>query len=111
MNCESLARESNPALRLRRPPCVHHTREECPRQESNLVFDLRRVACRPAHPEGKKVVTGSEDARIRTLSASFGGSLLSQEHIPVNETSLTSFRQRPSIVGDDSLRPVNVHSM
>jgi hypothetical protein len=45
-------RESNPALWLRRPPCVRHTRgevAECPRQESNLVFDLRGVACRPSH--------------------------------------------------------------
>ena len=45
---EPPTRESNPALRLRRPPCVRHTRREgaeCPRQESNLVFDLRRVAC------------------------------------------------------------------
>ncbi len=28
----------------------------------------------------------SSDARIRTLSASFGGSLLSQEHTPVDNT-------------------------
>lgn len=26
-------------------------RSQCPRQESNLVFNLRRVACGPAHPE------------------------------------------------------------
>ena len=48
-------RESNPALRLRRPPCVRHTRgerAECPCQESNLVFDLRGVACRPSHAKG-----------------------------------------------------------
>ena len=52
---ESPTRESNPALRLRRPPCVRHTRGEtveCPCQESNLVFDLRRVACRPSHAKG-----------------------------------------------------------
>lgn len=24
---------------------------QCPRQESNLVCDLRKVACDPAHPE------------------------------------------------------------
>ena len=50
---ESPTRESNPALRLRRPPCARHTRgeslmpffREYPRQESNLVCDLRRVAC------------------------------------------------------------------
>ena len=45
----SPARESNPALRLRRPPCARHTRrdpeEKCPRQESNLVCNLRKVAC------------------------------------------------------------------
>jgi hypothetical protein len=45
----SPARESNPALRLRRPPCIRHTRRECPRQESNLVCDLRRVACGVRH--------------------------------------------------------------
>src|SRR6185312_14042701 len=100
-------RESNPALRLRRPPCVRHTRGEtakCPRQESNLVFVLRKVACRPSHAEGKVEADGrtrtgmnlltrqaphrsatsaaSRGARSRTLSASFGGSLLSQEHAP-----------------------------
>ena len=54
----SPARESNPVSRLRRPPCVRHTRGDgnvksrCPCQESNLVFDLRRVACRPAHSKG-----------------------------------------------------------
>ena len=104
---EPPTRESNPALRLRRPPCVRHTRgetAECPRQESNLVFDLRKVACRPSHAEGAIEADGrartgmnlltrkaphrsatsavSRGARSRTLSASFGGSLLSQEHAP-----------------------------
>ena len=49
-------RESNPALRLRRPPCVRHTRgegAECPCQESNLVFDLRRVACDSGTHQGR----------------------------------------------------------
>ena len=62
---ESPTRESNPALRLRRPPCVRHTRgegAECPCQESNLVFDLRRVACRPSHAKG--VIKA--DGRTRT---------------------------------------------
>ena len=62
---EPPARESNPALRLRRPPCVRHTRgerAECPRQESNLVFDLRRVACRPSHSKGAI----EADGRART---------------------------------------------
>ena len=27
--CQYLARESNPVLRFRRPPCVHHTRKAC----------------------------------------------------------------------------------
>ena len=54
---KSLARESNPVRRLRRPSCSHHTREEslhclCPRQESNLVRDLRRVECHPSHSKG-----------------------------------------------------------
>jgi hypothetical protein len=52
----SPARESNPALRLRRPPCARHTRENrsspCPRQESNLVFNLRKVACSSGTPQG-----------------------------------------------------------
>jgi hypothetical protein len=94
----SPARESDPALRLRRPPCVRHTRgeirhtpirhgepERCPCQESNLVCDLRRVACGSVTLQGPvlRSSTDSRDARIRTLSASFGDSLLSQEHIPI----------------------------
>src|SRR5262249_54541183 len=66
-------RESDPALRLRRPPCVRHTRGEgveCPRQESNLVFDLRKVACRPSHAEG----AAEPDRRSRT-----GMSLLTRQ--------------------------------
>jgi hypothetical protein len=100
------ARELNPASRLRTPPCLRHTRGECPRQESNLVCDLRRVACRPSHSKGTSRsrrpdsnrhspasrtgalpfghVGGSRGARIRTKCASFGGSLLSQEHTPVD---------------------------
>jgi hypothetical protein len=51
---ERPARESNPASRLRTPQCVHHTRRDpyCPRQESNLVRDLRKVVCRPSHYKG-----------------------------------------------------------
>jgi hypothetical protein len=56
------ARESNPALRLRRPPCARHTREEpvnrCPCQESNLVFNLRRVACESGTLQGPKYRAG-----------------------------------------------------
>ena len=52
----SPARESNPALRFRRPPCARHTRKdspnECPRQELNLVLDLRRVVCWSGTPRG-----------------------------------------------------------
>jgi hypothetical protein len=62
---ESPTRESNPDLRLRRPPCVRHTRgerAECPCQESNLVFDLRGVACRPSHAKGSV----EADGRTRT---------------------------------------------
>ncbi len=51
------ARESNPVLRLRRPPRTPHARgvqvEERPRGESNPDRDLRRVACRPPHSEGR----------------------------------------------------------
>ncbi len=32
-------------------PYRFHGIEQCPRQESNLVCDLRRVACVPAHSE------------------------------------------------------------
>ena len=35
---------------------------ECPCQESNLVFDLRGVACRPSHPRG----ANEADGRTRT---------------------------------------------
>ena len=62
---EPPTRESNPALRLRRPPCVRHTRgesAECPCQKSNLVFDLRGVACRPSHAKGPV----EADGRTRT---------------------------------------------
>ena len=47
---------------FRRPPCVSHTRGEstqCPCQESNLVFDLRGVACRPSHAKGSESVNDS----------------------------------------------------
>lgn len=60
----SPARESNPALRLRRPPCRRHThgerRTKCPRQESNLVHDLRRVVCASVTLQGRSVSVGSE---------------------------------------------------
>jgi hypothetical protein len=50
---------ARPARRLLRgtPSLTHrsafilHPSQKCPRQESNLVFDLRRVACDPAHSE------------------------------------------------------------
>ena len=56
------ARESSPALRLRRPPCLRHTRGECPCQESNLGLDLRRVACRPSHSKGRSWQQGRKDS-------------------------------------------------
>ena len=68
---EPPTRESNPALRLRRPPCVRHTRgetAECPRQESNLVFDLRKVACRPSHAEGAVEADGRSRTGINLLT-------------------------------------------
>ena len=68
---EPPTRESNPALRLRRPPCVRHTRgetAECPRQESNLVFDLRGVACRPSHAEGKVEADGRSRTGMNLLT-------------------------------------------
>ena len=61
----SPARESNPALRLRRPPCARHTRRDlygvCPRQESNLVFNLRRVACDSVTLKGPDDQQGRKD--------------------------------------------------
>ncbi len=58
---QSPARESDPALRLRRPPCARHTRrdldnsskKQCPRQELNLIYDLRRVACESVTLQGR----------------------------------------------------------
>ncbi len=41
---------------------------QCPRQESNLVFDLRRVACDPQHSED---ILSSAPPRNRTSSGSF----------------------------------------
>ncbi len=43
-----------------RPP--HSRGGDCPRQESNLVCDLRRVACDPAHPEGSVGQQGRKDS-------------------------------------------------
>ena len=85
--CESPTRESNPASRLRRPPCVRHTRGEaaqCPCQESNLVFDLRRVACRPSHAKG--VIEA--DGRTRT-----GMILLTRQAPGRSATSATAGRK------------------
>jgi len=39
---------------------------ECPSQESNLVFDLRKVACVPAHSED--ILSFSSPPRNRTPS-------------------------------------------
>ena len=44
-------------------------RFQCPRQESNLVFDLRRVACDPQHSENKH--SFSAPPRNRTSSNRF----------------------------------------
>jgi hypothetical protein len=47
---------------------------KCPRQDSDLVFDLRRVACDPPHSEDdRKVAVVSTPPRIRTSSGSFEG--------------------------------------
>jgi hypothetical protein len=79
---------------------------ERPRQESNLIPDLRRVVCAPPHSEDKqsrrldshqhKAVYGtaafliratsaivSRSAQIRTVLSGFGDRLLSQEHTPL----------------------------
>ena len=45
-----------------RPPHPRGKKAECPRQESNLVLDLRGVACRPSHAEG----ISEADGRTRT---------------------------------------------
>jgi hypothetical protein len=91
-------------------PASFSSRRECPRQESNLAFDLRKVAClrhtprtkyqqtsvpppgvepglRPSESRVPSVTLQGQDrtsrgARIRTLCAGFGSPLLSQEHTP-----------------------------
>ena len=54
------------------PPSVAGRAGEYPREESNLTFDLRRVACRRHTPRTSHVA--SAPARIRTWTCSFGGS-------------------------------------
>ena len=47
--------DRRPAVRLRRPRNVDPlplSRRPCPRQESNLVFDLRKVVCASVTPRG-----------------------------------------------------------
>jgi hypothetical protein len=61
---ERRRRESNPLPRFCRPPpgrqapapCVlrHSPGGPCPRQESNLVFDLRKVVCASVTPRGQR---------------------------------------------------------
>jgi hypothetical protein len=48
--------------------------QKCPRQDSDLVLDLRRVACDPPHSEDvyKSLLSGTPP-RIRTSSGSFEG--------------------------------------
>jgi hypothetical protein len=36
------------------------THKKCPRQDSNLVFDLRRVACDPPHSEDDRKILGDQ---------------------------------------------------
>lgn len=68
--------ESNPletALQAAAWPSGSSVRgKKCPRQESNLVYDLRRVACSPSHskdvhistpPRNRTPSCGSEDRR------------------------------------------------
>src|SRR3954470_23422897 len=60
---ERRRRESNPLLRCCRPPPGRQApapsllrsfpRRPCPRQESNLGFDLRRVVCASVTPRGR----------------------------------------------------------
>jgi hypothetical protein len=40
-------------LQLAASPSGSSVVKECPRQESNLVPNLRRVVCHPPHPEDK----------------------------------------------------------
>jgi hypothetical protein len=52
---QSPTRESNPALRFRRPPCLHHTRREFlqkqGREDLNPIGEIWRLAALPgAHP-------------------------------------------------------------
>lgn len=68
-------RESNPPATVPEgPPPVRWLRQqhaECPRQESNLVCDLRRVACDPAHSKDKR---GQVHFPVRRHTASAVGS-------------------------------------
>ena len=59
-------------LLCRQPPCrlAPASIRKCPRQESNLVFDLRRVACESGTPRGQRL-SFSTSPRSRTPSCRF----------------------------------------
>ena len=61
---------------------------ECPRQESNLVYDLRKVACDPAHSED--VLSVSTPPRSRTPSCGF------EDRRAVRHTRRASISSSPS---------------
>src|SRR5262249_10769693 len=75
---EPPTRESNPALRLRRPPCVRYTRgetAECPCQESSLVFELRGAACRPTRQgrhQSRRPDSNRHEPAYKTGASPFG---------------------------------------
>ena len=69
---ESPARESNPALRLRRPPCARHTRGES------------ALTCRIA------LIPRNALARSRTWSATFGGSRALPSHSKGSYTAVSN---------------------
>ncbi len=62
---------------------------KCPRQELNLVFDLRRVACDPAHSEDKLAGSHEQDSAL---------GLLSQASVPRSLPSASPLLQRPASV-------------
>lgn len=59
---------------------------QCPRQELNLVCDLRTVACDPAHSEDKLAESREQDNTLRRLS---------QSSAPRSSLSASPLLQRP----------------
>lgn len=61
--------EQGDGLKFRVPPSAFRVRPQCPRQESNLAYDRRRVACLHHTPRTISIPTWT-----RTRAQTFGGS-------------------------------------